>query len=226
MNITSGSVISPVLISELMKKDVSVMVVCVGSSDSRIEAENTVKTLKSYAMISEKSGRPVNMIYAENTRETGRGVVDKTVETNIVLTSMFFSGQNKELDKSDLRNFLDYHKVTSFNPKLTMVDFSSKDIHLEKDQAVVSVVSLTDDQTSTAIDLPVEYQATGFVMPAVKEAVKVDMPIHMATIANYFNNVIERLEKQLRQIDEARSAVVEKSIISKDEESTELGVIL
>lgn len=214
------------LISELMKKDVSVMVVCVGSSDSRIEAENTVKTLKSYAMISEKSGRPVNMIYAENTRETGRGVVDKTVETNIVLTSMFFSGQNKELDKSDLRNFLDYHKVTSFNPKLTMVDFSSKDIHLEKDQAVVSVVSLTDDQTSTAIDLPVEYQATGFVMPAVKEAVKVDMPIHMATIANYFNNVIERLEKQLRQIDEARSAVVEKSIISKDEESTELGVIL
>lgn len=226
MNITSGSVISPVLISELMKKDVSVMVVCVGSSDSRIEAENTVKTLKSYAMISEKSGRPVNMIYAENTRETGRGAVDKTVETNIVLASMFFSGQNKELDKSDLRNFLDYHKVTSFNPKLTMVDFSSKDIHLEKDQAVVSVVSLTDDQTSTAIDLPVEYQATGFVMPAVKEAVKVDMPIHMATIANYFNNVIERLEKQLRQIDEARSAVVEKSIISKDEESTDLGVIL
>jgi len=222
----SGSVLAPVLISELLKREVMVMVVAVGSSDSRIEVENTIKTLKSYAIISQKNERPINMIYAENTREMGRGAVDKAIETNIILASLFFSGQNRELDKSDLRNFLDYHKVTSFAPKLTMVDFCSGGVSLERDQALVSAVSLTDENASTAIDQPLEYQATGFITTAVKEAVKVDMPIHMVTVANYFGNVIERLEKQLRVIDEARSAVIEKSIVSNQENYTDTGLVL
>lgn len=221
----SGNVIAGVLVNELLKKDVSVVVACVGSSDSRIEIENTIKCLKSFEVISQRSGKPVVMMYGENSADKKRGEIDHFIESNIVLMSLFFSGGNRELDMSDLRNFLNYHKVTSYAPKLTMLDFYSGGMDLDRDQALVSLVTLTDENTSSAMDTPVDYQAVGFIDDNVKTKVRVNLPIHMTTIANYFHPVIERLELKMANIDEARSAIVEKSILGKNENLTD-GLIL
>lgn len=217
----SGNVIAGILVNELLKRDLNVVVACVGSSDSRIETENTVKCLKSFEVISQRVGKPVVMMYGENSADKKRGEIDHFIESNIVLMSLFFSGDNRELDTSDLRNFLNYHKVSSYAPKLTMLDFYSGKMDLEKDQALVSLVTLTDDNTSSAVDVPVDYQAVGFIGEDVKTKVRVGLPIHMATVANYFHPVIEKLEMKMATIDEARSAVVEKSILGKGESATD-----
>lgn len=226
----SGSVIGPVLVSELLSRKVPTIVIMVGSTDSRIEQQNTLKTLQSYEMISQKRGTPVIAVYQENSEEIPRHEVDQRVQTVIMLLSTFYSGKNRELDSSDLRNFLNYHEVTTFKPKLSYLDFFSKDIVLGRDEAVVSAVTLTDDQTPSILGLPVEYQAVGFLnqysSDKANDVMKFSLPIHAAVISGKFISVVQQLEKAIDEMETARHSVIEKSILTQGLGSTDEGLIL
>lgn len=221
----SGNVIAGILANEILKKEGIVVLACVGSTDSKIETENTIKTLKTFDSISSKNEKPLLAMYIENDQERGRGAVDHIIESNVILMSMFFSGANRELDSSDLKNFIRYDKVTSYGSRLTLLDFFSGPIELGRDQSLVSLVTLTDDNTSSASNVPVEYQAVGFMADNVKTKAQVKLPIHMAAIGNHFHNVVDRLEAKLKEINEARSAVLERQISSKDQATTSDGFV-
>lgn len=222
----SGSVISPVLVSELLARGAPTIVVMIGSSDSRIEAENTIKTLKSYEVISQKRDMPVVAVYYENSKSMPRGKVDQQVQTMIVLLAVIFSGQNRELDSADLANFLNFPKVSSHESQLAYLDFFSKDIELPRGQTPITVVTLTDDQTDSAPGAHVEYQAVGFVDEKVKAAVGVDLPVHAVVVEGFFIDTVHRLESRLKEIDDVKATRVSKSIVSGDIDSTDDGLVL
>jgi hypothetical protein len=140
--------------------------------------------------------------------------------------SGIFSGSNRELDTSDITNFINYNNVTSYSPKLSLLDFFSKNIILDKGQSLVSLVTLVDDKTSSDITIPVEYQTVGFIPEVTKDAVSVELPIHACIIAGYFNSVIDSLDLKLKEYDDARKVVNEKSIIKDNIDHTEEGLIL
>jgi hypothetical protein len=216
----SGSIAAPVIVEELVKRGEMVIVITVGSTSTRIETENTVKTLKSYELISRNNKTPVALAYRENSSTTPRGQVDSEVLEMIRLISLVFSGNNQALDTEDLRNFLNYPKVTSYTPRLACLDFFSGPIELSKGQALMSLVTLVDDKTSSDVDIPTEYQAVGFLPDATRDSLKsIPMPIHACIIGGYFNPIIDRLETKLSVFDDARRAVVEKSIVKGDEGS-------
>jgi hypothetical protein len=215
-----------VLVSELLSRGAMTIVVMIGSTSSKIETENTLKTLKSYEVISRKRDMPVIAAYRENSVDRPRGYVDNEIQTLIILLAAIFSGQNRELDMSDLRNFINYNKVTSYGPKLSLLDFFSQNIVLTKGQSLVSAVSLVDTTTSHEIDIPTEYQATGFIPDGAKEAVSVSLPIHCCVIAGYFNSVVDKLNAKLTMYAENRKAVIEKSIAHDHHDSTEDGLVL
>lgn len=223
----SGSVIGPTLVSELLNRGAAVIVIMIGSSDSRIEANNTINTLKSYEVISQKRETPVVAVYYENTKDMPRGRVDQRINTTIALLAAIFSSENRELDSADLINFLNYQKVTSFKPKLSYLDFFSKIIEIGKDQSIVTLVTLTDEATDSAVNLPVEYQAVGFISDATKKNIDIQLPIHTAVISGYFHDVMHRLNERLNTIDEARATHVDKSILdNKHVASTDEGLVL
>lgn len=222
----SGSVVSPVIVAELIKQKRPVIVTVIGSTGSRIETENTLKTLKSYASISESSNNPIAVSYFENSPESPRGKTDADVKGHIILTSLFWSGQHKELDRSDLLNFLDYTKVTTFKPTMVALDFhDGTEINLNKDEAIVTMVTLTDDETSPDVKHPIEYQAVGFLPGIVKQNSKLSMPVHMTLVANAFSSVVGKLETKLKDYNDARSAVVQKTIMA-GEDTTKEGIVL
>lgn len=222
----SGSIIGPILASELLDRGETVIVITIGSTSSRIEVENTLKTLKSYEAISQLREVPVVMAYRENAMDKPRSAVDSDVLMMIMIIASMFSGNNRELDKSDLRNFLNYHKVTSYTPKLSLLDFFSKEILVGKNQALVSLVSLIDERTSSDVEVPAEYQAVGFVPAATREILNTDLPLHAAVISGYYNGVADRLNKRLAVFDEIRQVVVEKSIAEKGIATTRDGIVL
>ena len=222
----SGSVLAPVIVSELLSRDEAVIVINVGSTSSRIETENTLKTLKSFEVISQKAQKPVIMAYRENTPETPRFEVDNDIEIMVTILAAIFSGDNRELDMSDLRNFLNYDKVTTYRPKLAGLDFSTKEIAVGKGQALVSLVTLVDEKTSSEVTVPTEYQAVGYVPDITKETLPGGLPIHCAVITGYFNNVVDRLNSRLAQFDETRKVVVEKHIASVADSNNDRGVVL
>lgn len=222
----SGSVIGPVLVSELLDRKEPVIVLMIGTSDSRIETENTAKTLKSYESISKNREVPVIACYNENSQDTPRGAVDVQIRTAALVLAAIFSGQNAELDSSDLYNFLNYNKVTSFKPRLAKLDFFSGKVELPKDQSLVTLVTLAkpgDDTTST---IPVEHQSVGFTSREALEVISIDMPIHAAIISGAFNEVLESLEKKIASNDEVRRSRVEKSIIGHNDSAQLDGLVL
>jgi hypothetical protein len=221
----SGSVIGPILAGELLKKDVQTIVITIGSTDSRIEVENTSKTLKGYEATARKIEKPVNMVYYENSSATPRGSVDQKVQTIIVLLAAIFSGQNHELDSADLSNFLNYQKVTVIDPQLTHLEFYSRTVELAKGHSVISAVSISDAQTDASIGIPVGYRATGYIDDKLKDAITVDLPLHIVTVAGYFPAVLDRLSRVIKDIDEHVTSAVTKKI-QLDEELNEHGLIL
>lgn len=222
----TGSTLGPILVSELLDRKEPVVVITIGSTGSRIETDNTIKTLKSYEMISRKRELPINVHYRENTGSLGRGVVDNEVQLAVVILTAIFSGENKELDSSDLKNFLNYTRVTSYTPKLSLLDFFSEHIDVGKGQSVVALVTLTDDQTASDATVPVEYQAVGYLSENTKKLVTAKLPIHAAVISGHFNGVIDTLNKKLTEFDEVRSIINEKPIVGEHEQSTDEGLIL
>lgn len=222
----TGSTIGPILVSELINRGQTTIVVVIGSTASKIETENTLKTLKSYEMISRKRERPVVVFYRENTAATPRSQVDDEVAGAIMTISSIFSGDNKELDSSDLKNFINYDRVTSYSPKLAMFELSSKEIVLEKGQSLISLVTLVDDKTSSESNIPVEYQAVGYLPDATRDIVTIDLPIHAAVIGGHFNPIVDRLEHRLSEFDDLKKAVIDKPIVRDDVISTDIGVVL
>ena len=222
----TGSTLGPILSSELLNRNIPTIVINIGSTASRIEIENTIKTLKSYEVISKKREKPVNMYYRENGDSSTRGTIDFDIQTAVVILAAIFSGSNSELDGADLKNFLDYTRVTSYSAKLALLEFFSKEISINKGQSVVSLVTLVDDKASSDANIPVEYQAVGKLPDQTKELVSVDLPIHATIINGFFNNIIHTLEEKLKVFDEGRRVVTEKSIVGDDIKSTSEGLVL
>lgn len=222
----TGSTLGPILVSELLNRGETVIVLLVGSTSSKVEVENTIKTLKSYEMISRKRELPINVHYRENSSSMSRGSVDHDMQMAVMMIAAIFSGSNHELDSSDLKNFINYPRVTSYTPKLSYLDFFSNEIIIGKGQSVVSLVTLVDANTSSDTVVPVEYQAVGYVSDKTKELFTVPLPIHACVISGYFHQVIDALDKRLAIHDEQRQVVVEKPIIKGDEDSTHDGLIL
>ena len=224
----SGSVIGPVLVSEMLNREIPLIVLTVGNKDSRAEIENTLNTIKSYQVISQKKQKPVVMSYYENNADTPRNFVDKQVQMATKIISAVFSGKNEELDRADLTNFLDFTKRSTHEPTLARLDFYSGKVTLDRGQVVPSMVTLSRKGEDTSPGIPVDYQAVGFITNEVENVINIDTPVHLVTVVGYYAQVIDSLNKELSAIDEIRKSVVTKAAITNADlaNATDDGLVL
>lgn len=213
----SGAVIGQLLTKALLAGGNQTVVIMINSADSKKELDNAVKTLMGYDKMATTSNTPVVAICEENDMTTGRAAVDKSCHMAILTLAAMWSGENRELDSADLRNFLNYNVVTSHMSALVGLKFFSKTIELSKDETVYTATTLSDGKESTVLNVPVEYQAVGFIDKDVIDTFNIDFPIHTVTIGGMFNPMIDRMEKTLKEYDARQKAIVVKSISSNTE---------
>lgn len=221
----SGSVVGPVLVSELLSRNETVIVLLVGSTGSRIETENTLKTLKSYEIISSKRNRPVIAYYRENSKDKPRGHVDADIVGIIEVLSVMYSGDNRELDSADLNNWINYQNVTNFQPKLSALEIYTEQPVIQKGEALISMVTLNDERTNLESDIMVEYHAVGYIAEAAMKRFEGQLPLHACITAGSFINLASQLDSRLHDYSEQRNAVVEKGIAKSGEASTDDGLV-
>lgn len=219
----SGSVIAPVLIGELTQLGVPVVVIVVGSTDSRIELENTIRTLKSYESIAQLRKTPIAGMYFQNSSKSPRKSVDADIHRAINVLSVLFSGNIDELDSSDLRNWLNYTKVTSFEPHFCNLEFFSDKVNLEKSHHAISVATLCEPGGDSNTGTTVEYQCVGLI--SSKPDFK--LPLHVVILTGAIDLVHKNLSESLKVIDQARQArMVKNTVLSNDDKPTHNGLIL
>lgn len=229
----SGSIIGSTIVSELKARGHQVIVVVIGSTDTRIEIDNTIKTLKSYEAIAQKRNSPVVMHYVENTKETPRSEVNKQVKRALSLLSGLFSGQNAELDSADLKNWLEYTAITEGQPKLASLEFTVTQSELDELGVVVSVATLAMPEMSTRIERIPAYQCVGYVNNCWRAGVPNSLnlidqaPIHFCISDDFVIRFVNSLTNTLREVDDVfASRNARGSLLSATDKSTESGIVL
>lgn len=230
----SGSVIAPVLVSELKSRGEQVIVITIGSTDTRIEIENTIKTLKSYESIAGLRKSPVVMHYVQNTEHLSRQAVNKQVKTAISLLCGLFSGQNEELDTADLKNWMEYLKFSNGPAQLASLNFVTDQKDLDAFGTVVSVATLAVPNMSTRLANTVPaYQCVGYVPElwrvGASDSVQLigDEPIHYTISTDFITKATNALNATLKDVDAAyASRVARTSILDRDDTATDNGLVL
>jgi len=176
----SGSVIGPVLVRELVMRDLPVIVFMVGSAESVQDAKNTLATLKTYEGIVKSTGKPITLVYMQNTRTARRAEIDRRfVDMNSAL-AMLFSRGNKELDTQDLLNWLRIDRATNQEPRLTVLSIFGPDDVIGPIGNLLSLATLTHGDLDTSFNNQVPaFHAIGYVQSADQGIIS-KLPVHFA----------------------------------------------
>jgi len=197
----SGSMLGPVLVSQLLAQDRNVIVIMVGSTASEKEISNTIETILSYQGISAKRETPVCAIYLENGKNTMLEN-DTFARINVLLMAVLWSGENHGLDSADLRNFLHYDKVSAFPVGLTGLTTTTGGTlpPVQKGQAISSMISLIREGEEPKPNVIVPYHSFGVISDAANDAIKMPTPIHVQTIQGMFTPVVNELREKLEEV--------------------------
>lgn len=223
----TGPTVAGYLTIELLKRKVPVVVITVGTRDSRVEIENTIKTLQTYEKAAHITKMPVVMSYFQNDETTPREKVDAFVNKTITSLSALFSRQHKRLDTADLANWLNYPKINpNIGPRLVLMDLLDKSQLQTNERDVLSIATLAKEGQDTSPGTPVEYQAVGYVEPQFQENIHFDNPLHFCVIDNLVPAIFANLEKELAAFNEHRRAKPASKPVAKFGEDEDDDIVL
>lgn len=217
----SGAVVAGYLLMELLRRKIPTIIITVGTCDSRIEIENTIKTLKTYEKASITTGVPVVLSYWQNDKVTNRQEVDSGVRNLITRLSALFSKQHKRLDNTDLANWLNYPKVTDISAKLVVLDVYEGEHLRNCNENVISVATLCREGLDSSAGIPIEYQAVGYVSESNSQTIKLNDAVHFCIVDNLISSIFKTLNKELSVFVEHRNARTSSSrLVTADEASS------
>lgn len=168
----TGSVISLLLLRELLKRKIPVVLMLVCSSASGVDTDNSYKTLLSLQKAVQGIGRPVPFMYYENmSKPTGRvgdgprDMVDDVIVNDIRALALTVSEQHRELDRQDVENWLNYPVVTNIPAQLVEVKLVTGDANEQKEffaNRVIGTISLLTDTAKLSPEFNQPYEKTGY----------------------------------------------------------------
>lgn len=198
----SGSVIGPALVSELLARDELVVVIGVGEDDTVTHMENTHMTLLSYINIAATRERPVVKAYFQNSNLTPLDDVNKGIAQLITALTVLASRQNIGLDSRDLINWINFDRVTSFQPQLAMLSlFEGTNIDANVGN-IITVATLATQGGASSIGQIVDYQTVGRLPDAPEgeeSRVHLSAPFHFVISDGVHVDVVNRLDTALTE---------------------------
>jgi hypothetical protein len=157
----TGAVAAQAIVYELMQEKKMVLMIVVGSTESKQTVENTLKTIGSLEqMAAKKVNKPVAVHYLENSAISKRASVDENVIGALSLLVGLFSGQHDELDSEDLRTWLSH---PSLGQRVVDIQFGNSADTYAACTSPLSVATLAKPGADTSLSPIPAYQAVGFV---------------------------------------------------------------
>lgn len=219
----SGSVIGPLIISELLSRNEAVIAIVIGGDESAKAAENSLKTLKSLDGISAATGKAIVTYYRQNERNVPRYQTDNDIDLAINALAILASRQIRELDSQDVFNFLNYNRVTNVAPGVAgLAMYGSDTSELDK-TGPVSVISIRKDA-----DQPSFNHIPGFLKEGYADVnLAGNTSLFYAVDVNQPSRWTASLEKTIDQINQASDArPVANRLSANSDVKTDRGMVL
>lgn len=192
----SGSVIAPFVVKELLKQNMTTIVIGVSSTNSVIEIINTVKALKTYKSISNSTSKSIALFHVDN---ESRANADMTVITFLnIIALLTDKSLTEEFDKSDLSNFISFEKVTDNSRDLGIITLGENvPVIPHKNTRIVSSLFLTRNRDENLEPVMPEYLATCIVTdPAFSSSIRVDNVLGaLAELIGSFDSKIQAFQE-------------------------------
>ena len=209
----SGSVIGPLLVEELTKRNETVIVVGILSVASKKETENgynTIGTLQNISRVVTK--KPIVISYHENEPGKPFDNTDHIVIEQIRALAMLSSGVNEGIDQKDIYNWLNYNVNTNVTPQLTDLVIYLHDSKKPDPNVYlpipISVISLLSSKDSVSIELDQLTHCVGFIAEAANaSSTLVVQDTHYITTNDYLNERLTRLKGIINKYIEAESKI-------------------
>lgn len=224
----SGSVIAPLLVSELLDNKLPVIAIMIGAAETRLGIKNTIDTIKSYEAIARLRKTPVALGYFQNTDATPRPKVDVAILQLITSLMTVFSRENSELDSKDLYNFLNFDQVTTFPVQLASLISVNGDFpdYLTTGTAI-SVTTLAKEGVITSLPFVPDYQCVGFLPDDAHQRVQDSSPVYLITVADAVGLAMKELNGSLKELDQAqRARVSDVKILDSGDKPTDNGLVM
>lgn len=212
----SGAAVGPMLVSELMKRGQNVMVATVGSpTGSTTELSNTINTIQTLGNFTKIYKTPLAVFYRQNDEENTVGAVDRAIRSMTYITSALFSNLNHGIEETDLKNFLNFNKVTTFDPSLVNFDYFSQDITIPDHVQAIAQATLEssdinlDDKTDAGFG-DVAYRCSGRLNASLNEHVEHITPIHFLLMRGDMAVRLAELRRRLLNAEQAQALRAEQ----------------
>jgi len=223
----SGSVSGPLHVSKLIEAGIPTIVIGVASADTKIEASNSLKTLKSYYSIAGMHDEPLVlapiMNYADKSREESDGAVVRLV---LALCALF-SRENEELDSKDLTHLLKFNKTTSFGAQLAALTLVEAGGTIADLGNVISVATLAKRGDRTALPVPTEYQTVGYLADDADEKLRKRAPLHFIISDGVLGDIAKDLQSIVARFDAASGIrQTQSNLLGKNDKAADNGLVL
>lgn len=195
----SGAMIAHCITEEIIKTGGFVINVVVGTTDSEIEIENTLKTIKSLDKLASDYERPVVCHYLQNKAGIGRSEINACALNAIVKMLVLLSGELSELDTADLKNWLSHPQIGHELVSLHISDGAPDDY--SRAGHVVTVATIATEVMSTSLKPVPVYQTVGI---GEKEtfglmSLPIDQPANFMITPNSIAAVAEQINAELEE---------------------------
>lgn len=212
----TGAAANPILVNNLMQRDIPVIVVLVGdggidvknpsagASGSALTAMNTLNTIANLSRFASMRRKTLCVVYTNNSfykggEQSSIKDANKTIFNTMAVISLFLSGKNEAIDYQDMLFFLDQTKYTRLSiPEgiYGVVIGSGNEINHPEEWTITGVRSLTTDKDDFRLNVMAPHQKTGKVTD--ENALSVfdgQFPIHLVSFANFFKEEERRLKQ-------------------------------
>lgn len=155
----SGSVIAPLITKELIKNGFNTIVIGIESVNSVIEIDNCIKTLKTYKLVTDTTGKSVSLFHIPG---QARQTADEQAIYFINLLSLLMDkSKTDEFDTSDIHNYINFPDVTDNPASVSLVEVNRNEVIVpEKNTAIVGTILLTANRNNTISETMPEYIST------------------------------------------------------------------
>lgn len=191
----SGSVVGPLIVKALTRKDKPVIVITVADANSTVDCENSIKTIKTIENFAKNSY--VNMILFDNSID-GRNSVDVGIKSKIaMLMKAIDLNDIRELDKSDIiiamRPY--HHKILSDVRGLYVMKIDNNCPHCYDDEEITtchSCINVGDTAMTSSIHSSIHYEGT-WIKPKDPIVMRFGLPIPNTFIKRY-DGILKRFQ--------------------------------
>lgn len=231
----SGSTIGPMILSELIKRNVPVVAIVIGNFLNFKEATNTRDGFSTLQAIAEKqtSNCPVNFHWVDS--KNTRAEVDARIEIMSRALAVLVSGENLAMDSRNIVNWLNFNTVVKgIEPQLMELVFISepatdkRNDDLFSHYPALSVASLLHDDKQKQLDIGHLFDVHGYV-PLVHVENTTDNPLNLhfmlmnATLNQHVNRIIAECER----VEKDKSAAINTTVMRLNtSEASDDGIIV